>query len=98
DTIGNSRLARRFGRRRMFLLFSLPLMPSFALMWVSGQSYLYYLATYVFFEVVYAAVLIPYETLAAEMSDDYRTRARFAGARILTGQAAVFLASMLPRL
>ncbi|WP_294050763.1 MFS transporter [Sphingomonas sp.] len=97
DTIGNSRLARRFGRRRMFLLFSLPLMPSFALMWVSGQSYLYYLATYVFFEVVYAAVLIPYETLAAEMSDDYRTRARFAGARILTGQAAVFLASVLPR-
>jgi oligogalacturonide transporter len=96
DIIGNTWVGRRFGRRRGFLLFAIPLMPCFALMWVSGQSFYYYLFTYLFFEVVYAAVLIPYETLAAEMTDDYRVRARLAGARILTGQAAAFLASILP--
>lgn len=96
DVIGATWIGRRFGRRRAFLLLSLPLMPCFALMWVSGQSFAYYLFTYLFFEVLYASVLIPYETLAAEMSDDYRVRARLAGARILTGQGAVFLSSILP--
>lgn len=96
DGLGNTRLGRRFGRRRVFLLFSIPLLPSFALMWVSGQHYLYYLVTYVFFELVYAAVIIPYETLAAEMTDDYKKKAKLAGARILTGQMSAILAGILP--
>lgn len=96
DRIGQTWLGRKFGRRRVFLLASLPLLPVFALMWVSGQAYLYYLCTYIVFEVVYASVLIPFETLAAEMSDDYKTRARFAGARIMTGQVAAVIASVLP--
>ncbi|MDO6473844.1 MFS transporter [Alteromonas sp. 1_MG-2023] len=96
DGLGNTRLGRRFGRRRVFLIFSIPLLPSFALMWVSGQHYLYYLVTYVFFELVYAAVIIPYETLAAEMTDDYKKKAKLAGARILTGQVSAILAGILP--
>jgi oligogalacturonide transporter len=98
DRLGDTAFGRRFGRRRVFLLGCLPLLPSFALMWVSGQSFWYYLATYVFFEVVYATVLIPYETLAAEMSEDYKVRARFAGARIVTGQVAAIAAGILPAL
>jgi oligogalacturonide transporter len=73
-----------------------PLLPSFALMWIDGMSFWYYLVTYVFFEVVYALELIPYETLAAEMSPDYRVKAKFAGARILCGQIAAILAGVLP--
>ncbi|OFC69689.1 MFS transporter [Alteromonas confluentis] len=96
DGLGNTRIGRRFGRRRVFLIFSIPLLPSFALMWVSGQHYLYYLVTYVFFELVYAAVIIPYETLAAEMTDDYKKKAKLAGARILTGQMSAILAGILP--
>ena len=52
--------------------------------------------TYVFFEVVYAMELIPYETLAAEMSPDYKVKAKFAGARILCGQISAILAGILP--
>ncbi|BFM05140.1 MFS transporter [Halioxenophilus aromaticivorans] len=96
DGLGNTALGKRFGRRRVFLLFSIPLLPSFALMWVSGQEYLYYLITYVFFELVYASVIIPYETLAAEMTDDFKKRAKLAGARILTGQIAAIFAGILP--
>lgn len=96
DHFHRTRLGQRFGRRRFFVLLAVPLLPSFALMWVDGQSFWYYLVTYVFFEVVYAIELIPYETLAAEMSPDYKVKAKFAGARILCGQISAILAGVLP--
>lgn len=96
DGLGRTKIGRRFGRRRVFLIGAIPLLPSFALMWVSGQEYWYYLVTYVFFELVYASVLIPYETLAAEMTDDYKKKAKLAGARILTGQVSAIFAGILP--
>ncbi|WP_033922001.1 MFS transporter [Sphingomonas sp. 37zxx] len=96
DHFGDTALGRRFGRRRFFIIAAIPLLPSFALMWLPGQTFPYYLATYVFFELVYASVIIPYETLAAEMSSDYKTKAKFAGARILFGQSAAILAGFLP--
>ena len=40
--------------------------------------------------------IIPYETLAAEMSPDYKTKAKFAGARIICGQVANIAAMWLP--
>jgi len=96
DHFHRTRAGRRFGRRRFFILLAVPLLPSFALMWIDGMSFWYYLVTYVFFEVVYAMELIPYETLAAEMSPDYRVKAKFAGARILCGQVSAILAGVLP--
>src|SRR5687768_11980616 len=96
DRFHRTRLGKRFGRRRFFVLLAVPLLPSFALMWVEGQSFWYYLITYVFFELVYAMELIPYESLAAEMSSDYRVKAKFAGARILFGQVSAILAGVLP--
>ncbi|MCH8686175.1 MFS transporter [Pedomonas mirosovicensis] len=96
DNMGQTALGRRFGRRRFFILAAIPLLPSFAIMWVSGQSFWYYLATYVLFELVYAMEIIPYETLAAEMGKDYRTKAKFAGIRILFAQASAILAGYLP--
>src|SRR5687767_4993810 len=96
DHFHRTAAGRRFGRRRFFILLAVPLLPSFALMWIDGMSFWYYLVTYVFFEVVYAMVLIPYETLAAEMSSDYKVKAKFAGARILCGQISAILAGILP--
>ncbi len=72
DHFHRTAIGRRFGRRRFFILLAVPLLPSFSLMWIDGMSFWYYLVTYVFFEVVYAMELIPYETLAAEMSPDYQ--------------------------
>lgn len=98
DSIGSTRLGRRFGRRRVFLLGAIPLLPSFALMWISGHTYLYYLCTYVFFELTYASVLVPYSALAPEMTDDYKKLSAFAGVRLLCAQAAAILAGILPNL
>src|SRR5262245_19143156 len=96
DHFHRTRLGQRFGRRRFSVLLAIPLLPSLALMWVDGQTFWYYLITYVFFEVIYAMELIPYETLAAEMSPDYKVKARFAGARILCGQISAILAAFIP--
>jgi oligogalacturonide transporter len=96
DRLLSTKIGRRFGRRRFFLLIGLPLLPTFALMWVSGQNYYYYLFSYVLFEVIYASILIPYETLASEMTEDFKMRARFAGARILVGQIAAIAAGIFP--
>ena len=96
DYFHHTWLGKKFGRRRFFIALSIPLLPSFALMWVEGHSFWYYLVTYCFFELVYAMEIIPYETLAAEMSPNYRTKAMFAGARIICGQVANIAALFLP--
>ena len=62
----------------------------------AGAGFLVFLVSYVLFELVYAMEIIPFETLAAEMSSDYRTKAKFAGSRILFGQASAILAGFLP--
>ncbi len=98
DNLRNTWVGRHIGRRKIFLLIAIPLLPSFALMWVSGQTYLYYLLSYLFFELVYNFVLIPWETFPAEMTKDYKEKAKFAGARILCAQASAILASGLPAL
>lgn len=98
DSLGNTWIGRRFGRRRAFLLFTIPLLPSFALMWVSGQNFAYYLCTYIFFELVYASILVPYGTLAPEMTDDYKKLSVFAGVRMLFAQISAILAGILPKM
>jgi oligogalacturonide transporter len=98
DNMGYTALGQKFGRRRFFLLAAIPLLPSFATMWIAGQTFWYYLVTYVVFELVYAMVIIPYETLAAEMGKDYKTKAKFAGIRILFAQASAIVAGFGPKM
>jgi oligogalacturonide transporter len=44
DNFGKTRLGKRFGRRRFFLLIGIPLMMFYPLLWVEGLSFWYYLA------------------------------------------------------
>lgn len=96
DNLRHTWVGKQIGRRKIFLLIAIPLLPSFALMWVAGQTYLYYLCTYLFFELMYNFVLIPWETFPAEMSKDYKEKTKFAGARMICAQASAILASGLP--
>jgi oligogalacturonide transporter len=96
DHFDRHALGRRFGRRRFFVLAAIPLLPTFALMWLPGQTFWYYLVSYVLFELTYALEIIPYETLAAEMASDFATKARLAGVRILFAQGSAILAGFLP--
>lgn len=97
DNLRHTWVGRKIGRRKIFLLITIPLLPSFALIFVTGQTFWYYLITFIFFEFLYTMFLIPWETLAAEMTKDYKEKAKFAGARMIIAQSSAILASYLPK-
>jgi oligogalacturonide transporter len=98
DNLRHTRVGRKIGRRKLFLIITIPLLPSFALIFQTGHTFTYYLLTFIFFELLYTMFLIPWETLAAEMTKDYKEKARFAGARMIVAQSSAILASYLPTL
>jgi len=98
DNLRHTWVGRKIGRRKLFLLITIPLLPSFALIFRTGHSFTYYLLTFIFFELLYTMFLIPWETLAAEMTKDYKAKAKFAGARMIVAQSSAILASYLPTL
>ncbi|WP_336284719.1 MFS transporter [Citrobacter arsenatis] len=96
DNIGNTRLGRRFGRRRIFLLLGAVLVYIYALLWIPGMPYFYYLVVYISIEIVAALVIIPWETLASEMTDDYKQRSILSAVRLFYGGFSTWLATFLP--
>lgn len=98
DNLRHTWVGRKIGRRKVFLLITIPLLPSFALIFRTGHTFTYYLLAFIFFELLYTMFLIPWETLAAEMTKDYKRKAKFAGARMIIAQGSAILASYLPTL
>lgn len=98
DNLRHTWVGRKIGRRKIFLLITIPLLPSFALIFRTGHTFYYYLLVFIFFELLYTMFLIPWETLAAEMTKDYKEKAKFAGARMIVAQSSAILASYLPTL
>ena len=96
DNFHKTRLGRRFGRRRFFLLLSIPLVAVYSLLWVQGFNYWMYLLVYILFEIVYSMILIPYDTLSAEMTNDFTKRSKLTSARMYIAQFAGFTAAFLP--
>lgn len=96
DNFNKTRLGRRFGRRRFFLLLGIPLMLFYPLLWVDGLGFAYYLCTYVLFEIIYTSVMVSYETLATEMTDDFSQRSKLTGYKAIFGKLANFLAAFIP--
>lgn len=96
DNFGTTWLGKRFGRRKFFILLGIPLVFSYSFMWVGEMSYGYYLVTYLIFDVVYTMILVPYETLVPEMTDDFKQKTKFSGARISMAQLSAILAAFLP--
>lgn len=91
-------LGKKFGRRRFFLIIGAPLMLVYALLWIQGMSYLYYLAVYLAFEIIVAMVMIPWETLPSEMTTDYSQRTKLSTCRMFISAIGTFLATFVPGL
>jgi oligogalacturonide transporter len=94
----------RFGRRRIFFLFgAIPAGLSFALLWLPVRGYsetltfLYYLASFLFFTTVFAVLMIPYSALVAEIHPADRERTRLTGARIFFSQVAALVGGVVPK-
>ncbi|MBV8043684.1 MFS transporter [Pluralibacter sp.] len=86
----------RWGRRRIFFILGAPLSLCFALMWVSGFGYFWYLGTYLLFSTVFTLLMVPYDTLPAEMTSRYDLRSKMSGTRMLFAQATAFLSALIP--
>ena len=96
DNFGSTWLGKRFGRRKFFILLGIPCVFSYSIMWVGDMGFWYYLLTYLLFDIVYTMILVPYETLVPEMTDDFKQKTKFSGARIGMAQMSAILASFLP--
>lgn len=96
DNFYKTKLGKRFGRRRFFLLIGAPLMADYVLLWVTGMSYWFYLVTYLLFEIIAAMILIPWETLPAEMTKDFNDRTKISTSRMFISATGTFLATFVP--
>lgn len=96
DNFNNTSLGRKFGRRRFFILIGIPLMLLYPAMWVAGMNFFYYLFCYEAFEITYTMIMIPYETLPIEMTDNFEERSYLTGFKAMFGKVANFIAAALP--
>ena len=96
DNFNHTKLGRRFGRRRFFILFAIPCMIIYPLLWVDGMNFWYYLTTYILFEFIYTMIMIPYNTLPVEMTKNFDQRTYLAGSKAMFGKVANFLAAAIP--
>lgn len=95
DGFYRTQLGKKFGRRHFFILLGGVLFAIvFPLFWVQSDDWRYYLVVYIAIELVIAMILIPWETLPTEMTNDYRLRTILSGSRMFisaTGTAIVFM-------
>lgn len=97
DNLFKFKLGRRFGRRHLLMLIGIPLVLEYMLIWQPGHGYVYYLVTYIFFELIVSLVLIPWETLPTEMTNNYSRRSLLSTVRLIISELATFLAMLMPR-
>lgn len=97
DNLYRTRLGKRYGRRHFFLLAGAPaLLVVFPLLWVSHQGFWYYLLVYLAVEIIMAMILIPWETLPTEMTDDYTLRSKLSSTRMFLSATGTFLVFFIP--
>jgi oligogalacturonide transporter len=97
----------KHGRRRLYFLIGiLPILISFAILWISFPSaganaevvkFIYYLFVYLVFNTVFTMVMIPYNSLPAEMTSDYKERSKMIAIRMLFSQTGMLLGAVFAR-
>ncbi|STT07368.1 putative oligogalacturonide transporter [Klebsiella michiganensis] len=68
----------------------------YPLLWVEGLGFWYYLCTYVVFEIIYTSIMVPYETLATEMTDDFSLRSKLTGYKRFSANWPTFSRHLSP--
>jgi oligogalacturonide transporter len=95
DNFYKYNLGKRFGRRHFFILFAGILFACiFPLFWLPVGEFWFYLGIYIAIEIIIAFILIPWETLPTEMTEDYNLRTILSASRMFisaTGTSLVFI-------
>ncbi|WP_461204790.1 MFS transporter [Clostridium sp. DL1XJH146] len=91
------------GRRKVYFLLGIfPIFITFTLIWIpfrfSSQvtAFIYYLVAYLLFNTVFTMVMVPYNTIAAEMTNDYSTRSSMTGVRMAFSQISALIGALIP--
>lgn len=93
----------RFGRRRFYFLFGIiPVLLSFIMLFYSFgmQStvgkIVYYTFAYMFFGTAFTIVMVPYNAILSDMTDDYNERTSFTTIRMCFSGGTSLLAAVIP--
>lgn len=103
--IGNisDKTRSKFGRRRIFFLIGIiPVFLSFIMLFysfgienVTGKI-IYHAFAYMFFGTAFTIVMVPYNAILCEMTNDYNERTSFTTARMLMSAGASLIAAVVP--
>lgn len=97
DNFLNTRLGRKFGRRRFFILMGVPSIAIiYPALWLVGHSFLFYFVMNLLYEVAYTMVIVPCSTLPAEMTQDAADKSKLTGTKQFCGTIANMIASFIP--
>lgn len=99
----SDRTNSRWGRRRPYFLFGIPLIfATFVMLWypidlpTEAGRFAFALAGYLLFSTVVTLVMIPYNAMASELTTDYDERTRVSTVRIFFSVVASVLSAVLP--
>ncbi|MBR6266970.1 MAG: MFS transporter, partial [Selenomonadaceae bacterium] len=97
DNFGRTRLGKRFGRRKFFILMAIPLvLITYPILWTPGHSFEFYVVANIFYEVVFTSVMVPGPTLPAEMTQIASEKTKLVSAKQYCGTFASTIALLFP--
>ena len=93
----------RWGKRRPFLFFfAIPYAVFYAALWMvpefesSNARFIYVATALVLFNTCFAFVLVPYASLTASITNDYKERISLTGFRMIASQSSFLVGAALP--
>lgn len=93
----------KHGRRRLYFLIGIvPVFLSWILIWSSFgmesqvAKFIYYLLVYLLFNTAFTLVMVPYNSMPAEMTKDFEERSKLITVRMLFSQGGMLLGAVLP--
>jgi oligogalacturonide transporter len=99
----SDRTRSKFGRRRFyFLIGAIPVFVSWVMLWysfgITGETakIIYYMIAFMFFSTAFTIVMVPYNAILADMTDDYNKRSAFTGVRLSFSAGAAILCGTVP--
>ncbi len=97
DNFGRTRLGKRFGRRKFFIMTGIPLiMLTYPVLWTPGHSFEFYVVANIIYEVVFTSVMVPGPTLPAEMTQVASEKTKLVSAKQYCGTFASTIALLFP--
>jgi oligogalacturonide transporter len=99
----SDRTKSKHGKRRIyFLLGAIPVFVSWVMLWYSfgitneAAKIVYYMFAFMFFSTSFTIVMVPYNAILADMTNDYNKRSAFTGMRLSFSAGAAILCGIIP--